>query len=102
MSDHTPWPRSSEPASPISSRFAERWSCLTPNEQRLVAMAIDAMASGEFTSAASWQRFVAASVELLHELDDGTVSIDEIHHVALEAAGVDDLRATDPFDGSTD
>lgn len=89
MTDDHHFPPEAQPGADHGGRFAERWSRLEPNEQRLITMAVEAMSAGAFNSAHSWKRFVDAAIELLPELEDDALSVEELHQLALEASWID-------------
>lgn len=79
--------------------LAERWARLTPDRRPLAALALDAIAAGEFTSSHSWNRFVQSVDALLAELDRRDLSAEQLHRLALEAARMADPPA-DPAPGT--
>jgi len=77
-------PRPVARESAVGHHLAERWHQLDADEQALVVMAIDAIRAGDFDPARTWDRFVDASIELLPQLNDGTITLDDLHQLALE------------------
>ena len=73
------------PQSSVSDEFVVRWNELSPIEQRLVAMAVDAITAGSFTTLQAWHRFVDTATELLALVESGALTPEELHAMALDA-----------------
>ena len=86
MTDDHSHPAQLEQGSLLGAQFEERWSRLEPYEQHLATMAVEALSSGEFDSPRSWGQFVDAAIELLPALQSETLSVEELHDLALEAS----------------
>jgi hypothetical protein len=84
-----------DPGAPLGGQFVDRWRRLEPHEQALVAMAIQAIHAGEFEPLRSWDRFADAAIELLPLLSDGSITVDDLHDLALEHARTP-MRNVDP------
>jgi hypothetical protein len=102
MTDDYPLPPEQHLGAAGSDPFADQWSGLEPDEQRLVTMAVEAIAAGVFDSSHSWQRFTDSAIELLPALDANVLSVAELHQRALAASCIDGSASGTTANGPAD